>query len=109
MVFSDEIGIRKPDGRIFQLVAKKMKMEPCEIVHIGDNLKADINGAKSAGFKAIHFSSDVGRDKIAEADPKPLVSKSRNLGSLEKEQMKPDKTIISLAMVGKAIEGIETS
>ena len=107
MVFSDEVGIRKPDRRIFQLVAKKMKMEPCEVVHIGDNLKADVYGAKNAGFKAIHFSSDVGRDKIAEADPKSLVSISRNLGNLEKEQMKPDNTITSLATVRKAIEEIE--
>ena len=109
MVFSDEVGIRKPDGRIFQLVAKKMKMEPCEIVHIGDNLKADVYGAKSAGFKAIHFSSDVGRDKIAEADPRSLVSISRNLSSLEEGQMKPDKTIASLATVRKAIEEIEVA
>lgn len=107
MIFSDEVGIRKPDCRIFQLAANKMKVEPWKVVHVGDNLGADIYGAKSAGFKAIHLSSAVGRDKIAESDPNSLVSLSRNLGSLEGKEMKPDKTIASLAIIGKTIEEIE--
>lgn len=109
MVFSDEVGVRKPDSRIFQLAAKKMKVETCEIVHVGDNLKADVWGAKNAGLKAIHLLSDAGRDKIAEADPRSLVSISRNLGSLKKEHIKPDRIVTSLAKVREAIREIETT
>lgn len=107
MVFSEEVGIRKPDARIFHLVSDKLKVRPGEIVHVGDNLKVDVWGAKNAGFKAIHFSNEEGRDKIAESDPNSLVAISRRLGGLKKEQLVPDKEIGSLTMTMKAIEELE--
>lgn len=108
MIFSEEIGIRKPDRRIFHLAARRLGVQPCEIVHVGDNLKTDVWGAKTAGLKAIHFSSQEGRDKIAESDPSSLVSLSRKLGSLEGCKIVPDKEISSLAMLTRAIEQLET-
>lgn len=74
MIFSEEIGIRKPDRRIFHLAARRLGVQPSEIVHVGDNLKTDVWGAKTAGLKAIYFSSQEGRDRIAESDPNSLVS-----------------------------------
>ena len=84
MLFSDEVGIRKPNPRIFQIAAKKLKAKPYEVVHVGDNLKSDVWGAKKAGLKAIYYSTEVGRDKIAESDPTSLVAQSRKLGNLKK-------------------------
>lgn len=109
MIFSNEVGVRKPDRRIFSLAAQRLRAEPHEIVHVGDNLKSDVWGAKNAGFRAIHLSSVVGRDKIADSDPASLVSLSRNLGSLGAKWVEPDKTISSLSMVKKAIEELEAS
>jgi len=108
MLFSDEVGIRKPESKIFQIVIERLKVEPSAIVHIGDNLKNDVWGAKNAGFKAIYLSTNVGRDRIAESDPKSLVSISRKLKRLRKDQIIPDKTITSLAMAIKAIEELDT-
>jgi putative hydrolase of the HAD superfamily len=108
MVFSNEVGVRKPDGKIFNLTARALKATPREIVHIGDNLKTDVWGAKSAGFWAVHLSGTKGRDKIAESDPESLVSLSRNLGSLPIGQIQPDKTITSLSMFKEAIKELET-
>lgn len=107
LAFSDEIGFRKPDRRIFHLVARKLKTDPCGIVHVGDNLRIDVLGAKSAGFKAIYFACDEGRDKIAEADPNSLVARSRSLGTLEKGDIKADKTISSLGEVKEAVRWLE--
>jgi putative hydrolase of the HAD superfamily len=107
MIFSDEEGIRKPDSRIFHLAAQKLKVEPRKAVHIGDNLKSDVWGAQGAGFKAIHLLSEEGRDKIAESDPSSLVSLSRRLRNLRKDQVIPNRTITSLAMAIKAIEELE--
>ena len=107
MLFSDEVGTRKPDPAIFHLAASSMKMEPTEIVHVGDNLKTDVWGAKKAGFKAIHFHCEKGHDKIAEADPNSLVSISRRLSGLETEQIFADKTVTSLTDVARIIEGLE--
>ncbi len=107
MIFSDEVGIRKPNPHIFHLTAKALGVEPSRAVHIGDNLKSDVWGAKNAGFKAIYLSSEVGRDRIAESDPASLVSISRKLGKISEEKIAPDKTIGSLAMVTKAIQELE--
>jgi putative hydrolase of the HAD superfamily len=107
MVFSEEIGIRKPDPRIFQLATRRLGVQSFEIVHVGDNLKMDVWGAKNAGLKAIHFSSQEGRDRIAESDPNSLVSLSRKLGNLEGLKIVPDMEINSLAMLMKAIEELQ--
>lgn len=108
MIFSDEVRVRKPDSRIFHLVAKKFKVKPCEVVHVGDNLRSDVWGAKNAGFRAVYFSCGVGRDRIAESDPTSLVSLSRNLGNLREEDIFPDATITSLDMLRKAVKnGLE--
>jgi putative hydrolase of the HAD superfamily len=109
LIFSDETKIRKPDPEIFRLMAQKLRARPSEIVHIGDNLKSDILGAKNAGFKAVHLAGAEGRDKKAESDPRSLVSLSRNLGQLKKDQIAPDKTIASLAMLIETIEEMEAS
>jgi FMN phosphatase YigB (HAD superfamily) len=102
MVFSDEVGIRKPDPEIFLIAAKQLDARPHQIIHIGDNLKADIWGAKNAGFGALHLICEDGHDRKAQRDPRSLVARSRDLGKLVKRQS-PDKTINSLEM---AIETI---
>ena len=107
MVFSDEVGIRKPDQRIFHFAARKLKVKPSETVHIGDNLKSDVWGAQSAGFRAIHLSGTEGHDKLAEKDPKSMQVVSRNLGNLKGKRTVPDRTISRLAMLAKAIGEIE--
>jgi putative hydrolase of the HAD superfamily len=99
LAFSDEIGFRKPDSRVFHLAARKLKIDPCSIVHVGDNLRIDVWRAKKAGFMAMLFVCEEGKDKMAEADPMSLVALSRRLGKPERDLIKPDKTITSLTMI----------
>jgi FMN phosphatase YigB (HAD superfamily) len=108
MVFSEEIGVRKPDAKIFHYTTRKLRAKPEETVHVGDNLKMDVWGAKCAGLRAIHFSSEEGRDKLAESDPNSLVSLSRRLGDTKKDEILPDKVVYSLSMVVAAIEELES-
>jgi len=107
MLFSNEIGIRKPDKKIFDLAAQMLNVRPQEMIHIGDNLKTDVYGAKNAGYHAIHLSSTQGRDHTAEADAQSLVSLSRNLGTLTAQETQPDKSIQSLLELKKTIREIE--
>jgi len=107
MIFSDEVDLRKPDPRIFRKAANELQLKPYKIVHVGDNLRSDIWGAKNAGFKAVYLSTEVGRDRIAESDPKSLISISRKLSNSNKDQIVPDKTIPSLAMAIEAIKELE--
>jgi HAD superfamily hydrolase (TIGR01509 family) len=103
MIFSEEIGIRKPDARIFHLAAKTLGVNPRNAVHVGDDLYTDIWGAQNAGFKAILFRSEIGRDRFAESDPLSLLSLSRKPGRLERSKTTADKTVTSLGMVMNAI------
>jgi len=107
MLFSDEVGIRKPDSKIFHLAAQRLYLKPHEIVHVGDNLRTDVWGAKKAGLKAIWLSSEEGHDRGAESDPTSLVSISRDISNLKNEETMPDKTISSISLLEKTIEEIE--
>lgn len=55
-IYSDEVGISKPNSQIFQLVFDQAneikKITKKEILHIGDNIVADYNGAVNFGFDA---------------------------------------------------------
>ena len=107
LAFSDEIGFRKPDARIFHLAARKLKVEPYEAVHVGDNLRLDVWGGMNAGFKTILYECEDAKDKIAEADPTSFVAKSRNLGTLKTEHIVADITITSFKMILGAINELE--
>lgn len=56
MVISDEIGIQKPDSRIFRHAERATGVNASEAVMIGDNPDNDIKGALSAGWKAIYYN-----------------------------------------------------
>ncbi len=56
-VFSDEINASKPSYCFFEKVHKNIALKKTEIIHIGDNYKADYQGALKYGFKAYHISN----------------------------------------------------
>ena len=58
-VFSNEIGVAKPDLRIFQAAAARLALEMCDIVHVGDNPIADYEGARRAGMEAVLLREDT--------------------------------------------------
>ena len=55
-IYSDELGLAKPNSEIFQILYQKVnQIKPVDkqkIIHIGDNQIADYNGAKNAGLQA---------------------------------------------------------
>lgn len=58
MIISDEVGIQKPDGRIFEYALAETGADRRDVIMVGDNPEADIEGALNAGWKAIHFTRD---------------------------------------------------
>lgn len=54
MVFSSEIGVRKPDPRIFHEALERIQAEPEETAFVGDRLYDDVSGAQSVGMRAVH-------------------------------------------------------
>ena len=49
VVVSGEVGVEKPDPRIFQLAIQQAKLQPREVVYVGDTA-ADVHGALDAGL-----------------------------------------------------------
>ena len=50
---SDVIGLEKPNPDFFALAAKELKLNPNEIIHIGNRIDNDVKPAKSIGMKTI--------------------------------------------------------
>lgn len=67
LFFSAEIGLVKPDVKIFEFVSEKMKMKPSEILFIDDRLE-NVEAAKSLGFHTHHFSESGQSEFIKHAD-----------------------------------------
>ena len=56
-VFSDELGVRKPDRRIFEAAIADLGLPPDRVVHVGDDVAADVAGAKESGMRAVWFNT----------------------------------------------------
>jgi putative hydrolase of the HAD superfamily len=55
VVLSFEVGYRKPDRGIFDLAAKRAGVPPAECLLI-DDIAKNCDGARAAGWQAIHFT-----------------------------------------------------
>jgi putative hydrolase of the HAD superfamily len=48
-----EVGIPKPEKKIFQTAANYLQLPPSAILHVGDSFNEDVTGARNAGFNAV--------------------------------------------------------
>ncbi len=56
LLFSDEVGWRKPNRRIFrEALARLGFVKPYQCLHVGDRLEFDVAGAKNYGMRAVFF------------------------------------------------------
>jgi len=53
IVISGEIGIGKPDSRIFERMLSLLDVTPDSALVVGDSLETDVQGAHEAGIKAV--------------------------------------------------------
>jgi putative hydrolase of the HAD superfamily len=53
VVVSAEVGVEKPDARIFAAALAKLRRGPEESLFVGDSIDVDIVGARSAGLRAV--------------------------------------------------------
>jgi len=85
VVISREVGLLKPDPRIFALALEQLGTPAQESAFVGDTPKTDIVGAHAAEMKAVWLN----RDNVPRQDG-----------------MAPDVTINSLAELKSAIAGL---
>lgn len=58
VVLSDDIGINKPDSRLFDYAVNSAGTDPQHSLMIGDNPDTDIAGAIRSGWHSIYFNRD---------------------------------------------------
>ncbi len=53
LVTSLEVGVEKPDPRMFNAALEKIGVSPEEAVHVGDQYHSDVGGARGVGMHAV--------------------------------------------------------
>lgn len=58
LVTSWEVGVGKPDVKIFRRALEYAQAEPSQVIHVGDQYDLDVVGARNAGIKALLIDRD---------------------------------------------------
>jgi HAD superfamily hydrolase (TIGR01509 family) len=56
VVYSYEVGIEKPDQRIYQLACERLGVDPREVVMV-DDVEANVVAARDVGMRAVLFQT----------------------------------------------------
>jgi putative hydrolase of the HAD superfamily len=59
IVSSAEVGLHKPDPRIFELACERVGVTPREAVHVGDHHYADVLGASAVGMTPVLIDRQI--------------------------------------------------
>ena len=84
ILISGEVGIGKPDSRIFTLVLEALDVSPSQAVIVGDSLTRDIFGAQQAGIKGIWLNRSGSGDSVGS-----IVPDARIMGLSEINELLP--------------------
>ena len=58
VIFSEDYGFDKPDRRIFEIALKQAGCSTEQLVHVGDSLETDVQGARNAGILSVWLNRD---------------------------------------------------
>jgi putative hydrolase of the HAD superfamily len=64
ILISEEIGLRKPDVRIFELAIINWRIAPGNVLFVGDDPVSDLGGAKAAGMRVLRAGHESGIPSI---------------------------------------------
>ena len=54
----DDVGVGKPDRKIFMYALEKLSINPREALFVGDNIELDYRGAENSGLKPLLIDRD---------------------------------------------------
>src|SRR3989344_3260830 len=55
VLFSCDVGLIKPDSRIYQKMIERLGINPAQTLMTGDKVHADVDGPRSIGINAVHL------------------------------------------------------
>ena len=67
--FSDQLGVSKPNPKIYTKVAEALRVPPGRLLYVGDRPETDVAPARKVGLKTVHYRGAHGRYSNAPADP----------------------------------------
>jgi len=102
--FSNEVGYRKPDQRIFEETITKLGVTPSRVLHVGDNPETDFDGAMNAGMKAALYEPKL--QDVSEWRPDSLFTISRRRKYPSVKIIDPDLRISALGSVSSLVRRI---
>ena len=56
IVTSEQVGVKKPNSKIFEFALEQAKAKPDESIMIGDDFPVDILGAEKIGMQGVYFN-----------------------------------------------------
>jgi putative hydrolase of the HAD superfamily len=59
VVVSADLGLVKPHPELFREAARRLGLEPGEVLFVGDNPRADIAGAAAVGMRTAHLTEHL--------------------------------------------------
>ena len=63
-LYADEVGISKPDKRIFVKACEACGVDVGNVVHVGDSVLDDVGGALALGMKAVLIRRDLDEPRV---------------------------------------------
>lgn len=55
LLISEEVGVAKPDSRIFEMALSKLALPPDAVLYVGDSIAHDYQGCLAAGIDFCHY------------------------------------------------------
>ncbi len=76
LTISDEVGVRKPNIKMFHVACERAEVSPKDSMCVGDSIQNDIVGANSVGMTSIHINrkSDLLIPKMGNEHPDYSIS-----------------------------------
>jgi len=74
VIVSGEVGVAKPEPRIFQHALDALGLSPGQAWHVGDTLRVDVAGARAAGLTAVWLNRDRVTPKALAPEPDIVVN-----------------------------------
>lgn len=75
LLISEEVGVAKPDPRIFALALERLRVAPSQALFVGDSPEHDLRGAAAAGVDVVWLNRHGG--ELPAGLPAPLATIAR--------------------------------
>src|ERR1044071_8786270 len=81
LVYSSDVGVEKPDPRIFESALRRLDLPAGAALHVGDGRLEDVEGAQAVGMRALHLTRGRGAGDLRDLAPLPKLLAGGRIGT----------------------------